>query len=259
MHIQSASAFDEASVQPIHDGPILLERVLRTDIAPLDGLTGGFRAAQVTLIDSDNAYASDLLHQLCVRAVDEFDEEVVWVDGGNAVDPYKLAAICKRLRLDRREVLSRVNISRAFTAYQFVSLIEERLEAEVDRSAAGTVILSSATDLFMDRDMRWMESYQLLRRCADVISRVTRDREAVTLMTSHTPGRACPDPRMTALLHGSADAVVQVRTRRDGMVFRLPREGRSLLFSPTPWNQATLNEFRGDMHGKDGADLPIGP
>jgi len=31
------------------------------------------------------------------------------------------------------------------------------------------------------------------------------------------------------------------------------------VFSPVPWNQATLDEFRGDSDGKNGAYIPLGP
>jgi len=232
-----------AATDGMHEGALRMGRILRTEVAALDGFVGGFRSSQVTLFDSDSAYASELLHLLCVRAVAGFDEEVVWIDGGNAVEPYTLGSICRRLRLDRRDVLSRVNVARAFTAYQFVSLVEERLEEEVARSTPAAVIVSSATDLFMDKDMKWMEAYQLLRRCAEVVSRVTEEHETVTLVTAHTPGRGCPDPRMTALLSDRSDEVVQMRDRRDGLLFRLPKHGRSMVFSPRPWNQATLAEF----------------
>jgi hypothetical protein len=232
-----------ATTEAMHEDALRMGRVLKADMAAVDDFVCGFRSSQVTLFDSDSDYASELLHLLCVRAVAGFDEEVVWIDGGNAVEPYTLGAICRRLGLDRRDILSRVNVARAFTAYQFVSLVEERLEEEVARSTPAAVIVTSATDLFMDKDMKWMESYQLLRRCADVVARVTEEHETITLVTAHTPGRGGSDPRMTALLSERSDEVVQIRTRRDGLLFRLPKRGRSMVFAPRPWNQATLAEF----------------
>jgi hypothetical protein len=49
-----------------------------------------------------------------------------------------------------------------------------------------------------------------------------------------------------------------MRTRRGGLLFRLPRADREILFSPVPWNQLTLDEFRGDHYGKDCCDIPLG-
>ena len=125
-------------MQVIEEEPLLHERVLDTSITQLDELIGGFRASKVALLDSDNSYSSTLMHLLCVRAISQFDEEVVWIDGGNVVDPYSISSLCKRLRLDKKDILSRVNISRAFTAYQLVTLIDEKLKEQVERSTTGT-------------------------------------------------------------------------------------------------------------------------
>ncbi|MEW5748892.1 MAG: hypothetical protein AB1793_08955 [Candidatus Thermoplasmatota archaeon] len=250
-----ASAPDIAEVHPLGCEPLQIERVLRTSVAPIDALVGGFRSSQVALFEGDSGYPSNLVHLLCVKAVAELDEEVVWIDGGNSVDPYALSALCKRMRLDRRDVLSRVNISRAFTAYQLVTLIDERLEEEVGESSPAVVVVSSIADMFLDKDMRWMEAHQLLRRCAESIRRVTRGHETISLVTERTPGHVPHNERMASLLRSEADTVVDMRERRDGVLVRLPREGRSAIFRPVPWNQTTLQDFRGDSHGEDGPHI----
>ena len=245
-------------MQVIDEEPLLHERVLDTSIAQLDELVGGFRASKVALLDSDNSYSSTLMHLLCVRAISQFDEEVVWIDGGNLVDPYSISSLCKRLRLDKRNILSRVNISRAFTAYQLVTLIDEKLEEQVERSVPCAVIVSSITELFLDKDMKWMEAHQLLRRCVDSISRITKEHETITVISNDAHRHPRPSPALTTLLYDGSDAVLQIRSRRNGLLMRSPRKDRDILFSPVPWNQATLEEFGGDSYGKDGPDIPLG-
>src|SRR5512137_1893566 len=186
LRVPKTSIVDEPLVQIVDEEPLLRDRVLRTSIVQLDDLIGGFRPAHVALFDSDSSYASNLLHLLCISSIEEFDEEVVWIDGGNTIDPYAISSICKRLRLDKREILSRVNVSRAFTAYQLVTLIDEKLEEQVKASSPSTVIVSSITEMFLDKDMKWMESHQLLRRCLDDISRITKEHETVTALTNRT-------------------------------------------------------------------------
>ena len=259
MEAQRSAAIDRPLVQVIEEEPLLHERVLETSIAQLDELVGGFRASKVALLDSDNGYSSTLLHLLCVRAISQFDEEVVWIDGGNEVDPYSISSLCKRLRLDKRDMLSRVNISRAFTAYQLVTLIDEKLEEQVKRSTPCAVIVSSITELFLDKDMKWMEAHQLLRRCVDSISRITKDYETITVVSNDSHHHPRPSPGLTTLLYDGSDTVLQIRGRRNGLLIRSPRKDRSILFSPVPWNQATLSDFGGDPHGKDGPDIPLGP
>lgn len=256
---RTGSAAEASDIHALEHEQLRIERAIRTSMSPIDGLIGGFRSSKVALFEGNSSYPSSLLHLLCVKAVAELDEEVVWVDGGNAVDPYALSALCKRMRLDKRDVLSRVNISRAFTAYQLVTLIDDRLEEEVRDSSPAMVVVSSLTDMFLDKDMKWMEAYQLLRRCAEGIRRVTRDYETISLVTSRTPGHVAHNERMVGLLRAEADLVVRMDDRRDGITIRLPREGRSAIFHPVPWNQMTLSDFGGDQHGEDGSYIQVGP
>ncbi len=256
---RTAAASENAQIDTRGCGPLQIDRVLSTSVQPIDDLVRGFRSSNVTLFEGSSGYPSNLLHILCVKAVSEFDEEVVWIDGGNSVDPYALSALCKRMRLDKRDVLSRVNISRAFTAYQLVTLIDERLEEVARESSPAMVIVSSLTDMFLDKDMKWMEAYQLLRRCAEDIGRVTRAYETISLVTDRTPGHVPHNERMASLLRSEADLVVSMKERGDGIVVSLPKEDRSAVFRPAPWNQMTLSEFRGDAYGEDGTDLQAGP
>jgi predicted ATP-dependent serine protease len=239
---------------------LMIHRVLRTGTAPLDDLLGGFRAGEVTFFEADCDYANTLLHMLCVQAIDQFGEEVVWIDGGNTVNPYAIASMCKRLRIDARDALSRINISRAFTAYQMVSLIEEHLPEQIRACAPSTVIISSITSLFTDKDMDWAESRQLLRRCADEVSEATRGNETVTLLTAFLPKRGeRQGRRMCSVLRERADEVVEMRGRGSGTLFSLPMRGRSMTFSPSPWNQSLLEDFGRGGRGEDRSHIQIGP
>lgn len=257
MELQKTTALEKPIVE-ILDEQLSRERVLRSAILPLDDLTGGLRSSQVTLLDSDSGYLSSALHALCIQAVSQFEEEVVWIDGGNAIDPYAIGSLCKRLGLDKREVLSSVSVSRAFTAYQLVTLIDEKLEEEVLKSNPSTVIVSSITDMFLDKDMKWMEAHQLLRRCLGEISRITKENETVTMLTNLSRRDVRPNMKLSALLYDHSDQIVQMRTRRNGLLFRLPREDREVVFLPVAWNQMTLDEFKGETNGKNGCDLQIG-
>lgn len=239
---------------------LVLHRVLRTGMTPLDDLIGGFRAGGTTFFEADCDYANTLLHMLCVQAIDQFGEEVVWIDGGNTVNPYTLASMCRRLRIDARDALSMINISRAFTAYQMVSLIEEHLPGQMRASTPSTVMISSVTSLFTDKDMDWAESRQLLRRCVDEVSEAARENEAVALLTAFLPKRGeRQGRRMCSVLRERADEVVEMRERGDGTRFTLPMRGRSMTFSPSPWNQSLLDDFGRGAHGEDGPHVQIGP
>lgn len=238
----------------------MLHRVLRTGTTPVDDFIGGFRAGEVTFFEADCDYANTLLHTLCVQAVDRFGEEVVWIDGGNAVNPYTMASMCRRLRIDARDALSMINISRAFTAYQLVSLIEDHLPEQIRTRTPSTVIISSFTSLFTDKDMDWAEARQLLRRCADEVAAATRENETVTLMTAFLPTRGEREARrMCSVLRERADEVVEVRGRGGQTLLSLPARGGRMAFSPSPWNQSLIEDYWGCDRGEDCAHLQVGP
>ena len=118
-----SEALTESAPYPLE--PLREHRALHTSLFRLDELIGGFEASQVALLDSSNRFVFDLTSLLCVQAVSTFDEELVFVDGGNSIDPYGIANICRRKGHDKGQMLSQINVARAFTAYQLVTLINE--------------------------------------------------------------------------------------------------------------------------------------
>lgn len=219
------------------------ERVAHTTIAPLDDFIGGFPSAKVTLIDSSDRLLFDMVHLLCVDQVMNERAEVVWVDGGNSINPYALAGICKRFRINAQEVLDSVSVSRAFTAYQFVTLIDEMMEAEVERAKAGLLIVSCFPDLFLDKDMWWSESLQLMKRCLASIREVTKRHDTVTLITNLGLSKMLYKKSLRSMMYSSADRVVRVENLRAALRISMVNEGRSMLYHPVPYYQRTLDDF----------------
>jgi hypothetical protein len=219
------------------------ERRLRTSVRALDDFIGGFPSSQVTLIDSADRLVLDMVHLLCVDQVLGEGRDVVWVDGGNSVNPYALTGLCKRFRVRSGEVLESVNVSRAFTAYQLVTLIEEMMEAEVARTDAGLLVVTSFPDLSQDKDMWWSESLQLMKRCLSSIRDVTRRRSTVSVVTNLGLSRMLYKKSLRSLMYSSADRVLRIEPQRAALRMSLVNEGRSMLYHPVPYYQRTLDEF----------------
>ncbi len=136
---------------------------LYTSNRVLDGLLEGFEPAKLTFLNSGSSFVHNLVFLLCVRHILDFDREVVYVDGGNSINPYSIASMAKRYGKCRQEVLSRIRVARAFTTYQMSTILLESLEDEV-RAGPGLLILSCLPDLFLDEDVEYQEAYHLLRR-----------------------------------------------------------------------------------------------
>jgi len=214
-----------------------------TSIAALDSFLEGFRSSEVTLIDSSDPLLFDMVHLLSVNHVLEEGGEVVWVDGGNSINPYSIAGICKRLHADPHEVLDSINVSRAFTAYQYVTLIEEMTEEEVRRTHAGMLVISCFPDLFLDKDMWWSESQQLMRRCLSKVQELTKRYGLITLVTNFGLSKMLYKKSLRSVMYSSADRVLRVENARSALRLSLVNEGKETLYHPVPYYQRTLDEF----------------
>ncbi|NYT11799.1 MAG: hypothetical protein GKC03_04510 [Methanomassiliicoccales archaeon] len=219
------------------------ERRVRTSLPAIDSFFPGFRSSQIALIDSSDKFLFDLTHLLCVNAISDLGEEVVWVDGGNSINPYEIASLCRRFRLDMRETLDSVNIARAFTAYQMTSLIVDKLEREVERTRSGTVIVSCFTDLFHDKDMWWSESFQLIKRCLSSLREMTERHSLVTIVTNYGLTKIGHKRSLSTLMEESADSILRIENRKRVLELSLVKEGRIMLYHPVPYYQTTLDEF----------------
>ncbi|HYS71806.1 MAG TPA: hypothetical protein VEM95_05225, partial [Thermoplasmata archaeon] len=114
---------------------------LTTLVPTLDRILGPFERGKITLVDSGSNFVFHLTTLLCVRAVME-GHEVVFLDGGNSVDPHGMVALGKRVGLTRDEVLPRVHVARAFTCHQMTTLILDMLDGKLGETHAGFAVLA---------------------------------------------------------------------------------------------------------------------
>ncbi len=219
-------------------------RSLVTSIPPVDALLRGLEPGTITFIDSSDRLVFELVNLFCFNAVNELHEEVLWIDGGNSVNPYELSAICKRYRVPPEEVLHNITVSRAFTAYQMSTLIEDMLDPEVDRIRTGLVVVSCFPDLFQDADMNWTESLQLMRRAMEKLRTLTEERSLITIITNYGQAKPMSRKGLRSLLYDSADRVVRIDGKGVSVRITLPKEGEGMLYRPVVRNQTTLDEFQ---------------
>ena len=219
-------------------------RSLVTSIPPVDTLLRGLEPGTITLIDSSDRLVFELVNLFCFNAVNELHEEVLSIDGGNSVNPYELSAICKRYRVPPEEVLHNITVSRAFTAYQMSTLIEDMLDPEVDRIRTGLVVVSCFPDLFQDADMNWTESLQLMRRAMEKLRTLTEERSLITIITNYGQAKPMSRKGLRSLLYDGADRVVRIDGKGVSVRITLPKEGEGMLYRPVVRNQTTLDEFQ---------------
>jgi hypothetical protein len=231
-----------AKTLAIPETRIETRKALTTSVPTLDRLLGPFEAGKITLLDSGSDFVFHLTTLLCVRAVME-GESVVFVDGGNSVDPHGMVALGKRAGLVRDEVLPRVHVARAFTCHQMTTLILDVLDKKLEETAAGFVVLACLPEMYLDEDVEVGEAHQLFQRSARAIRQVVTDRDAVGLVTNAGLSKLYRRRSIRRQLYESVDRVVRIAHGRNGVLITRSDAGGTEWYRPVPPDQRTLDDF----------------
>jgi Rad51 len=215
---------------------------LTTSVPTLDRILGPFEAGKITLIDSGSDFVFHLTTLLCVRAVME-GREVVFLDGGNSVDPHGMVAVGKRAGMRREEILPRVHVARAFTCHQMTTLVLDMLDKKLEDTAAGFAVFACLPEMYLDEDVPRGEAHQLFQRSLRAIRRTVADREVVGLVTNAGLAKLNRRRSIRRQLYEGADRIVRVLHRKGGVRIERLDTGTAEWYAAVPPNQMTLDDF----------------
>ena len=138
---------------------------LSFNIENVDGFFPGFALGDFAVLHGSSAVQS-LLTRLCVRAqlpyqLGGLETNVLFVDGGNSFRLYNVSAFAQAYELDPRDVLGRIFVSRAFTAYQLTSLVFEQLQSTIEDYGSKFVVVSNLAQLYLDSDVPKKEAQEV--------------------------------------------------------------------------------------------------
>jgi hypothetical protein len=173
---------DEQELQ-LDIAPRVSGRVL-TSIRRLDRFLGGFEPGSITLLTSQSEFLFNLVARIIVNTVKNSQKDVVYIDGGNSLDPYLLTAACRLFRVNADEVLSRVQVARAFTVFQMDTLIVQNLERILSQHRPQLVFVSCVSELYLDRDVNWYEAKTLFGSDLQKLQRLAAKYNVTTLLTN---------------------------------------------------------------------------
>ncbi|HKZ63725.1 MAG TPA: hypothetical protein VJ400_04705 [Thermoplasmata archaeon] len=222
---------------------VVLKPALTTGLPVLDRYLGPFDASRLTLLDSGSDFVLRIQTLLCVRAIAELDGDVVFVDGGNSVDPHGIVRAAKRVGLGRLDVLPRIRIARAFTCHQMAALLVDRLEEEIAECGARLVVLSCLPELFLDEDVPYGEAHQLFLRSLRSIRAATESHGTITVATNAGLAKLHRRRGIRRALYEGADRAVKLQHHRQGVILTRLETGEKGWFRPVPPNQLTLQDF----------------
>jgi hypothetical protein len=154
------------------------------------------------------------------------------VCGDNCFDPYAVTRFAKARGLRPADVLSRILIARAFTAYQLVELID-RLENYA--SASELVMVTGVCSAFFDEDLSNTDAARLFYRAFWKLAELAQSNRRLLLVES----RALPVERRLYFLkdlYQTSEVVLSLA-------------GKATFTLEQPFNRTRrLDSFKGLMH-----------
>ncbi len=167
---------------------------------------------------------------------------VLVVDAANRFDPYGLVREGRARGLAPREVLSRVQVARAFTCHQLVRLLQEELSRQL--APGSLVLILGPVNLFYDEQVPLKERRRLFKKMTEVLSAV-KTRHPLLLLQPKLP-RGAPNHHFGRLLAPVMDVMGVVGEIGGGPGSQLP----ALPSSPPKIKLKGLGEgFRGGGRG----------
>jgi hypothetical protein len=165
--------------------------------------------------------------------------QVSLIEGANRIHPYRVAETGRLVGTEPEEVVRRVRLARAFTAYQLVALVDGWAR-EVRRHRPTLLVAHGLPTLFESEDVPLEERAPLLAHVAATLRDLSGESGLPMLLTladapASFPGLTDRGPRLFD--------VVRCRPRGGSLALEAYREVAHLTLAPRPSGQRGLEEF----------------
>jgi hypothetical protein len=189
--------------------------LLSLNMRNINQLFPGFTTGDFALFHDSHAISS-LMSLLCVRAqlppqLGGLGSNVIFIDGANTFRLYQITRLARLHQLDPKQVLDRIYISRAFTAYQMAALVLQKLEDAVKACNAKLVIISDIAAMFLDKDVQEEEAKRIYSQVTTRLSNFTREQQVITIATYPPHEDSQRNIYLKALTSGRANVVIALK------------------------------------------------
>ncbi len=224
------------------------QSLLSLNMRNVNELFPGFAPGDFAVIYGSPSVIS-LTSLLCVRAqlpiqLGGLSSNVVFIDGGNTFRLYQIARLAQIHNLDPKQVLGRIHLSRAFTAYQTTSLIMEHLKDAVEKYNAKLVIISDIAGLFLDKDIHDEEARRVFSQVTAYLQNFARQNQIILLATYPPRQKSSRYACLQTVTCGKANVVLALKQTMYDREFILEKHPRFMLGSAEfPSETLTLSAF----------------
>jgi hypothetical protein len=179
------------------------------------------RKGGITVFLGDRRLFS-LGHYLMVRQA-ALGEAVVAIEGANVFDLSLVTRLAGGTLRDRRKVLEKIHLSRAFTVHQLEAVIRRRLKEAMIRHGSRRGLVSGFLDPFRDEEVPVWEASRILKRTMHHLKELAEEGNRIIVLAPD-PNPPIPERKeLLDLLKKSADRVFTLpRSPWVGHSLRLP-------------------------------------
>jgi len=233
----------------IHNNSTLAKTILKpgimvkSGITELDRLQGGFKAGEITFLDGNSKLISEMPNQICVNTYRTFRSDTIYIDGGMCANPYRIARYARIMEIDQRQTLEHVQISRAFTVYQFSTLLQDKLEPLIKKHRPRTLIIGMFPRLFFDPDISTRESQTLLKNILNKIKELTRKYGLITVFTNLDSTHMSNIRNLRKMLYSAVDEIIRMKQLEQYTCIDLVKKQKKIVIVDFVKGQLRLEEF----------------
>jgi RecA/RadA recombinase len=217
--------------------------IVTTGIKELDKFIGGLKAGEMTYIDGDSKLIKNIPNQICVNTYRTFQKNIIYIDAGTSVNPYKIAEYAKKMEIDQRETLEHIYISRTFTVYQLTTLIQDLLETIIKKRSPQTLIIGKFPMFYLDTDVDEKEARALLRSNLHKIQEITKKHNLITVFTNYDTRLLNTQRNIQRILHNTIDETILMKETELATRVYLLKSKKEAMIMHLPRGQLRLQEF----------------
>ena len=189
--------------------------MLSLNMRNLNQLFPGFIAGDFALIHGSPAVHT-LTTLLCIRAqlppqLGGLGTDVIFIDGANTFRLYQTTHLARLHRLDPKQALERIHISRAFTAYQMTALILQKLEDTLKTINAKLAIISDIAAMFLDKDIQDEETKGIYSQVTNRLAEISKKHQIIVVATYPPHMDSQRNIYLQALTAGRANVILKLR------------------------------------------------
>ncbi|TRO54031.1 hypothetical protein E2P63_01830 [Candidatus Bathyarchaeota archaeon] len=206
--------------------PIPFQLRLSLNIESVDTLFSGFMLGDFAVLRGSSV--KSILSSLCVRAqlpyqLGGLETNVLFVDGGNSFGLYDISSSAQACELNPKEVLEKIYVSRAFTAYQLTSLVLEQLQNAIEKFNSKFVILSNLAQLYLDRDIPKKEAKEVFLQLTAYLAEFAKKNRVILFATHPSRFWSKSSRFFEEVLCARANVVAEIRKFNDRPHFVLEK------------------------------------